>query len=140
MDTKKVYLDEFVRSFKGEPAAKVEPIIRKVKGILNLMEQTFIDKDPLLKSSGMVVLYFALFMQGTKGGWIKKVKRSSLDRFEAARAVNRAKAEKDLTKANYELLEFDRYTQSPNDAYAIRVRLRTLKRFLRVQRTDVQEE
>ena len=43
--------------------------------------------------------------------------------FEYDRAENRKIAENDISKAIYELLEFDRYVQAPNDGYAISVRL-----------------
>ena len=39
------------------------------------------------------------------------------------RAQNRIDAEKEISAANYELLEFDRFTQSPNDGNALRYRL-----------------
>ena len=38
--------------------------------------------------------------------------------------------EKDIEKAKFELLEFDRLTQSPNDATAIKYRLNVLNAFL----------
>jgi hypothetical protein len=36
---------------------------------------------------------------------------------------NRSIAETDIASADYRLLEFDRFTQSLNDAYAMRIRL-----------------
>ena len=44
------------------------------------------------------------------------------------RESNREKAEQDISKANYDLIEFDRYSQSPNDGYALKFRLRVLLR------------
>jgi len=35
-------------------------------------------------------------------------------------------AETDISRANYRLLEFDRFTQSPNDGYAMEIRLRVI--------------
>ena len=46
--------------------------------------------------------------------------------FDNKRENNRKKAEEDIAKANYDLLEFDRYAQSPNDGYAIKFRLKIL--------------
>lgn len=40
-------------------------------------------------------------------------------------------AEENLEKANYELLEFDRLLQSPNDETAMTTRLKVLTKFLR---------
>jgi hypothetical protein len=42
------------------------------------------------------------------------------------RDANRKKAEEKLADADYDLLEFDRYTQSPNDAGAMKFRLRAI--------------
>ena len=42
------------------------------------------------------------------------------------RETNRTKAEKDLANANYDRIEFDRHSQSPNDGYAIKFRLKIL--------------
>jgi hypothetical protein len=46
--------------------------------------------------------------------------------FESLRQKNRAKAEKDLAGADYDLIEFDRFSQSPNDSYALKLRLKVL--------------
>lgn len=129
-DTKKIYLDNFVKKRRAWPAAEAEKLGRKVTGILSKMEKIFVRQDPLLRSVGMIVLYFLLFRDGLKEGWVSKIKRSALATFELARVANRAKAERDITRANYDLLEFDRLTQTPNDAYAIDIRLKTLKEYL----------
>lgn len=131
-DTKKVYLDEFVRDFKTKPETALETLVREDRRILRAMESVFEDKDNLLRSQGIVVIYFLLFKDAPGQRWLTKLKRSRFEEFEKARAANREKAEKNVTKADYDLLEFDRYAQTPNDAYAIRLRLATLKNFLRV--------
>ena len=130
-DTKKIYLDEFVKGHKNESISKFRPLSNKVKGILSAMDRIFVRKDKLLKSSGMIVLYFLLFRDAIKANELKKIERSKLERFDIVRAENRAKAEKDIAKADYDLLEFDRLTQTPNDAYALKLRLTILKTFLK---------
>jgi hypothetical protein len=56
--------------------------------------------------------------------------RARLVAFEQAREENRVTAEADLKKANYELIEFDGFTQSPNDEIAMQYRLRVLRKHL----------
>ncbi len=48
-----------------------------------------------------------------------------------ARKKNREVAETDMSLANYDLIEFDKYVQTPNDAYAVRLRLSILIKFMR---------
>ena len=129
-DTKKVYLDEFVRSYKAKSPAAVRPLVGKVKTVLSVIDTIFVNNDKLLRSAGTVVLYFLLFRDGLNKGWVEKLNRSKLGRFEKVRQKNRKLAEQEIAKADYDLLEFDRLTQTPNDAHAIHFRLRTLMRFL----------
>jgi len=129
-DTKKVYLDAFVKNFRGAPANKVSPVVKRVRKVVKQMEGVFVRQDRLLRSAGMVVLYFLLFKDGIGEGWVDRITRSRLDGFERARAQNRKTAEKTIAKANYELLEFDRLTQTPNDSYALELRLKTIKKFI----------
>jgi hypothetical protein len=75
-----------------------------------------------------VVLYYDLFRLAHQQGWGQEVTRRRLVDFERAREANSKKAEQDITKANYDLIEFDRYAQSPNDGYAIKFRLKVLLR------------
>jgi hypothetical protein len=50
--------------------------------------------------------------------------------FEEQRRGNREKAEANLAEADYSLIEFDRYTQSPNDGIALRYRLGVMDRLV----------
>lgn len=129
-DTKKIYLDRFVRNYKRSRPSRVRPSLNEVKKVLSAMDKVFVKRDKLLRSAGMIVLYFLLFRDAIKKKRLKKIQRVKLEKFEKARAVNRVMAEEDIAKANYDLLEFDRYTQTPNDEYAIQLRLKTLKKFI----------
>jgi hypothetical protein len=129
-DTKKVYLDHFVTSNKEKSASSFSAATSKVRKVLAAMQSNFTTSDPLLRSSGMVVLYYLLFERAMNEGWEGKPSRSILTKFETVRQKNRQTAEQDITKANYDLLEFDRLTQTPNDAYAIKFRLDLLAKFV----------
>jgi hypothetical protein len=126
VDTKKVYLDTFVRDYWDEPKTANLSFLKKAKKTVAAMSGVFVDKDPLLRSVGMVSLYFHLFRLASIDGWLSSVTRQRLMNFESLRQKNRAKAEKDLAGADYDLIEFDRFSQSPNDSYALKLRLKVL--------------
>ena len=129
-DTKKVYLDTFVVEAKKFPHQKNKKIKEDAHKTLNAMAKIFVNHDQLLKSTGTVVLYYLLFREAIKSRWSQAIDRTLLLSFEKLRELNRKKAEKDITKADYDLLEFDRLTQTPNDAYALELRLKTMKKHL----------
>jgi len=130
VDTKKVYLDAFFKSNKAKREMAFKATTARVTNVLNEMQTAFTAHDKLLRSAGMVVLYYLLFDLAIQQKWRKSITRAKLQEFENARIKNRAIAERDITKANYDLLEFDRLTQTPNDAYAIKFRLGLLKKFV----------
>jgi hypothetical protein len=129
LDTKKVYLDAFFKSNKNKTEANFKKATAGVRKILATMRSSFTAADKLLRSSGMVMLYYLLFERAGKEHR-RAPSRSVLVDFEAARTKNRQKAEKDITEANYDFLEFDRLMQTPNDAYAIKFRLELLQKFV----------
>jgi hypothetical protein len=128
VDTKKVYLDEFVRKWPGANPGRVTSLVRSVRENIDAMSGVFTSSDPLLRSVGMVILYYHAFRIARQENWFDDISRDVFQKFEGRRARNRVLAETDLANADYELLEFDRYTQSPNDAYATQFRLSTLLR------------
>lgn len=128
VDTKKVYLDEFVRAWKGKPLASASTLRDDTKSVLNAMSRIFTKSDPLLRSVGMVVLYYHLIRIAKSEGWLGEVTRNKLVKFEDTRAENKKIAERNISAAKYDLLEFGRFVQTPNDAYAISVRLNILLR------------
>jgi hypothetical protein len=77
----------------------------------------------------MVMLYYHLFRVAHEESWSNEIARKRLIDFDKLREANRKKAERDITKANYDLIEFDNYAQSPNDSQAIRFRLRVLMQY-----------
>ena len=135
VDTKKVYLDKFVAdSLDNQELVKVR---KKTQSTLAEMNKVFTEKDPLLRSVGSVVLYYFLFQIALQHNWIEEVTRSALDDFEQQRASNRQMAQNDLSAADYDLLEFDRYVQAPNDAYALKIRFSILMKKLFSRQWDV---
>ena len=94
--------------------------------ILSAMNRVFTNSDELLWSIGMIIIYFILFCDVEIGG----VKRKDLLSFKKARKDNRELAEEDLKDADYDLLEFDRLIQSPNNKSALTFRLEILEKYL----------
>jgi hypothetical protein len=130
-DTKKAYLDHFVKSHINKPK-KTEKLLERTSTILQHMAKAFTEEDALLRSVGMNAIYFLLFREYHDSGTVPELTRIKFGRFEKLRAENRVIAEeKDgEVNANSDLLEFDRLTQSPNDKMAIQYRLKVLRDYL----------
>lgn len=123
-DTKKAYLDRFFRAEKDQPSSDLAQWAEAVKQNLNTMSAVFGAKDPLLQSVGMSSVYYLLFRTARERDL--EIHRADLARFESARAANRERAKSDDEDADLALLEFDGYSQSPNDVSAMRFRHDTL--------------
>jgi hypothetical protein len=126
VDSKKAYLDKFAREWATGHTSGIRAAKTAAKKVLDEMGRCFTKPDPLLRSVGMVSLYYHLFRLATRDGWCDKVSRTRLKKFDVERELNRTVAAGELGDADYDLLEFDRYTQSPNDGYAMTIRLRIL--------------
>ena len=127
-DTKKVYIDNFFRRFSDKTADDIAEMMQTARDIVDAMGRVFVDRDSLLRSVGMVMLYFLAFERALQRNVQAIITRPALEAFERKRKENRELAEVNIADADYDLLEFDRYTQSPNDAVALRFRLRVLDR------------
>jgi hypothetical protein len=129
-DTKKIYLDEFVKVYKKKGTASAKKVSLKAKTILDAMCKVFKNKDPLLKSIGLLTIYYLLFKNMSEANKIKAINRDRLHEFEKIRRDNRQLAEEDITKAKWEYLEFDRLNQTPNDAVAVKFRYSVLNKYI----------
>lgn len=126
VDTKKVYLDRFVKEFSSSPVTKMPPFLKKSQVNAARMAGVFQDRDPLLRQVGMVVVYYHMFRIAAAEGWDNGITRKKLLDFNKQRDRNRELAEKNLPKTDYDLIEFDRYAQSPNDSTATAFRVRVM--------------
>jgi hypothetical protein len=122
-DTKKAYIDRFFEKHASSSPQDIADIVGKVEAATNAMESLFIDKDPLLRSVGMVILYFLVFERATARNILHLATRPLFLSFDEERRRNREKSEVNIADGEYSLLEFDRYTQSPNDGIALKYRL-----------------
>lgn len=128
IDTKKIQIDNFFKKFSKKKIEDIEDVVKTVVSIVDGMDSIFVEKDKLLKSVGMLMVYFLAFERAIFLNLQGIITRSSLEEFERKRIENRELAENNISDADYDLLEFDRYTQSPNDAVALRFRLEVLDR------------
>lgn len=130
VDTKKVYLDMFVKQFRSKEQTEIQSFVQECKTIIKSMSEVFVENDPLLRSVGTDVLYYWLFRTAFVEEWSDKLGRQAFLDFEEKREKNRQVAEEDLSAANYELIEYDRLVQSPNDGVALRFRFEVLSKFI----------
>jgi uncharacterized protein DUF262 len=139
VETKKSTLDAFVKDYaKLGLKKKAEELLARTTETLELMNGTFKDRDPLLKSPTVSVIYFLLFMQVKLDDVSPRdlgVTRPHMLKFNEMLAENRKLAEEDIDEADAELLEYERLSQSPNDASAIEYRLKVLRKYLQSYRT-----
>jgi hypothetical protein len=66
IDTKKISLDRFVEEGVKMQSADFKSIRMAVIDNLDLMTDSYIEKDPLLKNSGLIVLHYWLFKNNSK--------------------------------------------------------------------------
>jgi len=130
-ETKKKTLDAFVREYENKQFKKrAQELLAEVRLTLGKMCEIFSKTDPLLRSPGNDVIYFLLCRELRLGSNPQKLSRRDLEQFEAKLKVNRKAAEEELPTAEWELLEYDRLSQTPNDASAIEFRLKTIRKYL----------
>lgn len=133
-DTKKPYLDNMVRKYKQNKKLSPGNIESKVETVLDIMLGIFTDKDPLLRSQSIVPVYYLLIKTAYEQGKANVIMRSKLVEFRDEVERNRAIAEEDITKADFELLDFDRMSvQGTNDAVSISERVRIIGNYFGIE-------
>lgn len=133
IDTKKVYLDNFVKLYKLDANMNPSKLGNDVKLVLNEMNNIFENKDVLLGAQSYVPIYFLLFRSAMEDGRLSNITREKIFEFKSKVKENRQVAEKNISKADFELLEFDRLSiQGTNDANSIKERLRIISKFFSI--------
>lgn len=126
-DVKKYRLDTFFREMKRDDAGgkRVTTDKKMVESRLDILSHTFTDGDSLLASIGTVSVYFLLAQRRSSEGRDFPV-RTILQQFENGRRMKRVADEDQLRPGQYQLQEFNRLAQSPNDGSALTYRLDVL--------------
>ncbi len=134
IDTKKPYLDKMVRDLYDSTDV-ISQLSITIVPILDKMSEVFTNYDPLLRSQASIPVYYLVFKEAILKNKLSKITRGQLFQFIDLVSKNRVIAEGDITKANFEYLEFDRLNQQgTNDSYNIRERVKILSEFLGLQR------
>jgi hypothetical protein len=132
IDTKKPYLDKMVVNYRNSGDSPGS-VFSSTKTILDEMTKVFSTSDSLLKAQGIITVYYLLFRNAVNNKTIHKITRKALLNFFDTLTSNRLIAQEDITKANFEYLEFDRMSQQgTNDASSIKDRTRILSEYLKV--------
>jgi len=133
IDTKKFYLDDFVKSYKKKGEKDVEDLYNEVSLVLDEMTKIFIKKDFLLNSQGVFPVYYLLVRDYITEKKLNKFSRNLLIGFREKLQKNRVKAAKDIGSAEFDLLQYDGLSQQgTNDAASIKIRLEILKANLKL--------
>lgn len=132
VDTKRIHLDKFIKSYSINDASEVLAMKARVFEILNVMHREFEKGERLLKLVTMVPIYFALVMVLLSRGQVIKFNRFLLLEFEDRKRKNRelAQSDEENSGVNYDWLEYDRLTQSPNDSSSIEFKINVLLNYL----------
>lgn len=126
IDTKKAYLDSFVKKNQLNNQ-EISNAHASVKFVISLMSELFVQSDDLLRAQGNMVLYYLLFKKAIELGEETKITRRKLIDFRNKLYENRRIAETDYSESSFDLLEYDRLSQQgTNDASNIKERFRTL--------------
>lgn len=114
VDTKKIHLDRFVEEGIKSESVGFNRAAQRAEKILSRMASVFKKKDPLLKASGAIPLYYWLF-KDTYPDYQEAYQ--FLVSFEKERQVNRKRAMDSKTKkiADRRLLEYDIAIRNSND-------------------------
>lgn len=131
IDTKKFYLDNFVKEFKHGKEKQADKISKDVISVLEVMSKIFTNKDPLLKAQGTLPIYFLLLREYKLQNKLSKFSRNLLIEFRKKLEQNRIIAEDNIANAEFDLLQFDRMSQQgTNDANSIINRIEILRGYL----------
>jgi len=131
-DTIKQHLDDYVRKYKVENL-KTNKVGTAVREVLDKMHAVFTERDNLLSAQSAVPIYFLLFREAMKNDKIELIKRNKFSKFVQAIANNRLIAEEDISRANWDLLEYDRMSQQgANYAPSIKERFRIIREFFNI--------
>jgi len=135
IDTKKPYLDNLVKEFKDlDESDELKIINEEIRLVLGKMCEIFSDNDSLLRSQAYVPIYYLVFKQAIHDEKTSLLGRQKFLQFQDKIKDNKILAEKDISKADFDFLEFDRLSQQgTNDASSIKERVSIMSLFLGIR-------
>ena len=133
-DTKKPYLDNMVKTYKYNKLLNPQPLCDKVELVLETMSSIFSINDTLLRSQSNIPVYYLLVRTAVAQQKLGSINRGNLLAFREDVEQNRITAQQDISKANFEWLEFDRMSvQGTNDAVSISERTSIIGKYLKIE-------
>ena len=126
VDTKRASLDHFVKHPELLDIGKLEESASNVGTALSDMCNVFNNRDTLLRSSGVVIVYFVLATKLRNLNRHERLTREALSNFEAKRKQNRERFEQNEDEVDFKLIEFDELIRSSNDGSSIQRRFEVL--------------
>ena len=130
-DTKKIFLDYFVKKFKDNDTLSPDPIRDSVCEILTHMNEIFTAKDKLLRSQAIIPIYYLVIRDLGESNNLTALNRKKLVSFNELVISNKNVAVEDIGKADYDLLEYNKLSiQGTNDASSIKERVKILKEYI----------
>lgn len=132
VDTKKASLDHFVKSARKDDfdLTRLDNARTFAISALDALEALFVDGDDLVKSTGMIVVYYMLVSKLLEENVPITFGRAEIVAFEELRRENRklfASKDEDVEGVDFKLIEFDELAQSSNDGSAIQRRYELLR-------------
>ena len=130
-DTKKASLDSFAKKYKKKGERHILELSNSVVEIIDKLYSVFLDKDVLLSTQTPIPIYYLVARRQLEECSKISISRKHLEEFHDERQDNRKRAEDDIEKADFELLEYDRLSQQgTNDASSLRERSNILFEYL----------
>lgn len=126
VDTKKIHLDRFVEEGFRSENIKFERAKNEVLKNLNVMDEVFIIKDPLLASQGQIPLYYWLIRDYALNN--KEYIREFFVKFEQSRKRNKILFKDKSALVDSELLSFDVMNRSVDDKQSLIGRYKILSK------------
>ena len=116
-----------VEQYKKDKFKDHDLLTTQSVAILTRMASAFAPNDELLRSQSVVPVFYLVMRSALERKEESNFRRAGIVKFYSQLAENRMKAEKDMAKASFELLEYDRMSQQgTNDAASLRERARIL--------------
>ena len=127
-ETKKRNLDVFVGNSSAADKDTLELAARRVADRLDALSETFLPRDQLLKSAGLIPVYY-WFITNTETQSHAQI-REFLQSFDVDRTENRKHLANNTKskRVDTELVEFENYNRSTNDEQSHEGRIKILMR------------
>ena len=117
VDTKKIHLDRFVKEAIDAESYDFETAYKRIKTVLVRMNDSFMDKDKLLTSSGIIPVYYWLYKHHLGN---LDILREFLVTFQTTKNFTIKHAQISDKEIDYDYIKFAAYSKSLNDQNSLK--------------------